>query len=153
MTALSLSAVGSLGRELGVTLSANHFLALVLSGEGSQGSLNLERTHTTTSKTENKMQGGLLLNVIVGKSTAILELLTSEDESLLVWGNTFLVLDLGPIIAKNNESLLQRISIRRRSGHLLDVLDGVRRFNIKSDCLSREGLDKNLHTMNEFIFI
>ena len=153
MTALSLSAVDGLGRQLDVTLSANHFLALVLSGEGSQGSLNLERTHTTTSQMENKMQGGLLGDVVFRKSAAILELLTSEDESLLVRRDTFLVLNLGPIITQNNESLLRKSSSRRRSGHLLDVLDGVRGLNIKSDCLSREGLDKNLHTMNEFIFI
>ena len=106
MTALSLAAVGCLGRKLSIALSANHLVALVLSGEGSQGSLNLERTHTTTSKTENEMESGLLLDVVVGKSTAILELLTSEDESLLVWGNTLLILNLGPISAENNESLL-----------------------------------------------
>ena len=41
------------------------------------------------------MEGGLLLDVVVGKGTAILELLTSEDKALLIWGNTFLVLDLG----------------------------------------------------------
>lgn len=30
------------------------------------------------------MKGGLLLNVVVGKSTSILELLAGEDEALLV---------------------------------------------------------------------
>jgi hypothetical protein len=98
VTALSLAAVVSLGRKLSVALSADHFIALVLSGEGSQGSLNLDRTHATTSKTEHKMESGLLLDVIVRKSAAILELLTSEDESLLIRRDAFLVLDLGPII-------------------------------------------------------
>jgi hypothetical protein len=41
------------------------------------------------------MKSRLLLDVVVGESAAILELLASEDETLLVWGNTFLVLDLG----------------------------------------------------------
>jgi len=35
------------------------------------------------------------LDVIVAEGSAILELLSSEDESLLIGGNTFLVLDLG----------------------------------------------------------
>ena len=41
------------------------------------------------------MEGRLLLDVIIRKGAAILELLSGEDETLLVWGNTFLVLDLG----------------------------------------------------------
>lgn len=41
------------------------------------------------------MEGRLLLDVVIRKGAAILELLSGEDETLLVWGNTFLVLDLG----------------------------------------------------------
>ena len=33
------------------------------------------------------MEGGLLLDVVVGESAAILELLAGEDETLLVGGN------------------------------------------------------------------
>ena len=40
------------------------------------------------------MESGLLLNVIIGKSTAVLQLLASKDETLLIRGNAFLVLDL-----------------------------------------------------------
>merc|ERR1712244_141954 len=43
---------------------------------------------------EDEMKGGLLLDVVVRESTAILQLLTSEDQSLLIWGNTLLILDL-----------------------------------------------------------
>merc|ERR1712244_110574 len=43
---------------------------------------------------EDEMKGRLLLDVVVGESTAILQLLTSEDQSLLIWGNTLLILDL-----------------------------------------------------------
>ena len=71
-----------------------------LTGEG------LDENLHTTSKSENKMESGLLLDVVIRKGSAVLELLTSEDESLLVWGNTLLILNLGPIIAENNESLL-----------------------------------------------
>jgi len=72
------------------------------------------------------MEGRLLLDVVVLKSAAILELLSSEDKSLLVWGNTLLVLDLG-----------------------LHVLNGVRLLNIESDGLTSEGLDEDLHTTSE----
>lgn len=40
------------------------------------------------------MESGLLLNVIIGKSTAVLQLLASKDETLLIGGNAFLVLNL-----------------------------------------------------------
>jgi len=81
--------------------------------------------HTTT-KAEDEMESRLLLNVVVGESAAILELLTSEDQALLVWGNAFLVLDLG-----------------------LDVVDGVGRLDLKGNGLASEGLDKDLHTTTQ----
>ena len=96
MTALSLSAVGSLWRKSNVTLSANHFFALELSGKGSEIWLNFHLTHTSASKSEDEMESGLLLDVVIRESSSIFELLSSEDKSLLVWGNTFFILDLGP---------------------------------------------------------
>jgi hypothetical protein len=60
-----------------------------------------------------------LLDVVVGESSAILELLTSEDQSLLVRGNALLVLDLG-----------------------LDIVDGVRGLDLEGDGLARQGLDE-----------
>jgi len=71
-----------------------------LTGEG------LDENLHTTSKSEDEMESGLLLDVVIRKGSAVFELLTSEDESLLVWGNTLLILNLGPISAENNESLL-----------------------------------------------
>jgi len=68
----------------------------------------------------------LLLDVIIRKGPSIFQLLSSEDQSLLVWGNTLLILDLG-----------------------LDVLNGVRWFNLKSNSLASEGLDENLHTTSQ----
>ena len=69
------------------------------------------------------MKRGLLLDVVVRQSAAILQLLTGEDQTLLIGGNALLVLDLG-----------------------LDVVDGVRRLDIKSDGLTGQSLDKDLHT-------
>merc|ERR1711955_166722 len=72
------------------------------------------------------MQGTFLLDIVVRKSSSVLKLLSSEDQSLLVWGNAFLVLDLG-----------------------FHVLNGVGRFNLKSDGLASQGLDEDLHTSSQ----
>ena len=72
------------------------------------------------------MECGLLLDVVIRKGSAVFELLTSEDESLLIWWDTFLILDLG-----------------------LDVFDGVCWLNIKSDGLTSQSLDEDLHTTSE----
>ena len=60
-----------------------------------------------------------LLDVVVAESAAILELLSGEDQALLVWGNSLLVLDLG-----------------------LDIVDGVARLHLKGNSLTSEGLDE-----------
>ena len=59
------------------------------------------------------MKSALLLNVIIRKSAAIFELFTGEDKALLIGRNTFLILDLG-----------------------LDVIDGIRGFNLEGDGFS-----------------
>lgn len=64
------------------------------------------------------MQSGLFLNVVVRKSAAILKLLSSKNQPLLIWWNTLLVLNLR-----------------------LDVINGVGRFNLESDGLSSKSLD------------
>ena len=48
-----------------------------------------------TSRSGDKMQGGILLYVVVHKGSTILLLLSSKDQTLLVKGGTFLVRDLG----------------------------------------------------------
>ena len=96
MSALAFAAVGGLWWQLGVALSADHFLALVGSGQGSQRWLDLDATETATSQSEHQVEGGLLLDVVVGKGATVLQLLSSEDQSLLVWWDTFFILNLGP---------------------------------------------------------
>ena len=49
--------------------------------------------HSTT-ETEDKVKRRFLLDVVVGEGTAILQLLTSEDQTLLVRRNSLLILDL-----------------------------------------------------------
>jgi hypothetical protein len=73
-----------------VALAADHLVAVVL------GSERLERRlDDATTETEDQVESRLLLDVVVGKGAAILELLAGEDQTLLVRGNALLVLDLG----------------------------------------------------------
>ena len=72
------------------------------------------------------MESGLLLDVVVRKSSVILELLSSEDKSLLIRWNTLLVLDLG-----------------------FDVVNCVCWLDIESDSLSSKGLNEDLHSSSE----
>ena len=80
----------------------------------------------SSTETQDEMESGLLLDVVVRKSAAIFELLASEDQSLLIWRNALLVLDLG-----------------------LHVLNGIRWLDLKGDGLSGQGLDEDLHTTSQ----
>jgi hypothetical protein len=87
---------------------------------------SLDEDLHTTSKSEDEMEGGLFLDVVIGEGSSILELLTSEDKSLLIWRNTFLILNLG-----------------------FDVFNGVCWLNIKSDGFTSKGLDEDLHSTSK----
>ena len=71
-----------------------------------------------------KRSNAYLLDVVVGKSAAILELLAGENQTLLIRGNAFLVLDLG-----------------------LDIVDSVARLHLKGDGLARQGLHEAVGSM------
>ena len=51
-------------------------------------SQSLDKDLHTTTKTQYKMEGGFLLDVVVAQGSSIFQLLTSEDQSLLVWWDT-----------------------------------------------------------------
>merc|ERR1712193_81423 len=53
-----------------------------------------EDLHATT-QAQNKMECGFFLNVVIGECTSILKLFACEDQALLIWWNSFLVLDFG----------------------------------------------------------
>jgi hypothetical protein len=59
------------------------------------------------------MKSGLLLDVVIRESATVLELLASEDQALLVRGNTLFVLNLA-----------------------LDVVNGVGGLDLKGDGLA-----------------
>merc|ERR1712113_836869 len=99
-------------RVIGLDIKGNR-----LSGEGFD-----ENLHGTTSESEHKMECRFFLNVVIRKCSSIFELLSSEDQSLLLWRDSFFVLDL-----------------------CLDICDRVIRLDVKGNRLSGEGFDENLH--------
>ena len=106
-----------------VVLEDGHLNLLALVRDTLRGGVNLLLPLLgTTTKAEDEVKGRLLLDVVVRKGATIFELLTSKDETLLIRGNSFLVLDLG-----------------------LDVVDGVRRLDLEGDRLTRESFNKDLH--------
>merc|ERR1712158_42029 len=91
-------------------------------GDGLPGE-GLDEDLHTSPQSERKVEGALLLDVVVGEGSSVLQLLASKDQPLLIWGDSLLVLDLG-----------------------LDVLNRVRGLDLKGDGLPGEGLDEDLHT-------
>ena len=76
MTALLLAAVGGTRGKTSIALSAHKLLAVKLLGKSSKGGVK-----DTTSQSQHQVKGRLLLDIVVRKSAAVLELLTSEDQS------------------------------------------------------------------------
>ena len=99
--------------------------ALHLKGDGLASQGLHENLHSTT-QTQDQMQCALLLDVVVGKGPAILQLLAGKDEALLVGRDALLVLDL-----------------------LLDILDAIAALHLKGDGLASQGLDKDLHSTTQ----
>jgi len=90
----------------------------------SSKSLN-EDLHTS-SKSEDQVESWFFLNVVIGKSSSIFKLLSSKDESLLIWWDTFFVLDFG-----------------------FYIFNGISWLNIKSYGFSSKSLNENLHTSSK----
>ncbi|KFQ91851.1 hypothetical protein Y956_05939, partial [Nipponia nippon] len=103
----------------------NGVAGLNLQGDGLAGQGLHEDLHAT-SETQHQVQGGFLLDVVVGEGAPILQLLASEDQPLLIGGDPLLVLDLG-----------------------LDVLNGVAGLNLQGDGLAGQGLHEDLHATSE----
>ena len=49
---------------------------------------------TSSSETKNQVEGGFLLDVVIAQRTTIFQLLSGKDQTLLIGGNSFLVLNL-----------------------------------------------------------
>ena len=61
----------------------NRVRALHLQGDG-LASQSLDKDLHATAQTQHQMEGGLLLDVVVCQGAAVLELLASKDQALLV---------------------------------------------------------------------
>ena len=72
------------------------------------------------------MEGRLLLDFVVGERPAVLKLLVSEDQPLLVRGDSLLILDFG-----------------------LYVLDAIAGLDLQGEGLSGQGLYKDLHASSQ----
>merc|ERR1712072_347275 len=119
--------LGALAHLATLLLEATHTLLLPLPAHLGCGLLPwVGLVGTSTTEAKHQVQGGLLLDVVVLKGTAILELLAREDETLLVGGDALLVLDLG-----------------------LDGLNGVCALNLEGDGLPRQCLDEDLHLQHQ----
>ena len=77
-------------------------------------------------QSEDEVEGGLFLNVVVGQRPPILQLLPCEDEALLIRGDALLILDL-----------------------LLDILNAVGGLDIEGDGLPSQRLHEDLHRHGE----
>lgn len=117
VTTFGLAAISGTWMEPGVTLTADHLVAVVLLGQDAQRGLN-----DTASQTEHQMQRRLLLYIVIGESAAVLQLLPGKYQPLLVGRDTLLVLNLG-----------------------LHILDRVGGLDLERDGLSGESFHKNLH--------
>merc|ERR1719320_1073216 len=84
-----LSAVCCTRVETSVAFAADHLVAVVFLGENPQRWFD-----DTSPQPEHQMEGGLLLDVVVGQGPAVFKLLSGEDQTLLVWWDSFFVLDL-----------------------------------------------------------
>ena len=89
-------------------------------------SKRLDENLHTSPETKDQMKSRLLLDVVVTERPPVFELLSSEDEPLLIRWNAFLVLDLG-----------------------FHVLDRIAGLDLESDGLASKRLDENLHTSPE----
>merc|ERR1719335_1688673 len=70
----------------------------------------------------NQVQSRLLLDIVVRKSAAVLKLLASKNQALLIRGNAFLILNFG-----------------------FDIIDRVRGLHVKGDGLTSQSFHENLH--------
>ena len=108
VSALLLTAVVSTQRKTSVALTAHHLIAVVLLGQCSQGGLDHSSSHL-----EEHFNGGGLVDSASADGLRIVQLLSSENKTLVVVVDVLLLLD-----------------------HLLDVLHGLRGLNLKRDGVS-----------------
>ena len=117
VSTLLLAAVGGTRGKTGITLAADGLFAIVLLGQQGEGWVV-----DAASQSQDQMQSGFLLNVVITERAAVLELFAGKNQALLIGRNALLVLNFS-----------------------FHIVNGVAGFDIERDCFTREGLDENLH--------
>ena len=110
--------------DLGLDI-VNGVAGLDIQGDGLAGQGLHKDLHTST-QAQDQVEGGLLLDIVIRQSPPVLQLLSGEDQPLLVRRDALLVLDLG-----------------------LDIVNGVAGLDIQGDGLASQGLHKDLHTSTQ----
>jgi hypothetical protein len=72
------------------------------------------------------VKGRFLLNIVVREGSSVFQLFSCKNKSLLIGGNSFLILDLG-----------------------FNVFNGIRGFDFQSDSLSSKSFNENLHSSSQ----
>ena len=88
--------------------------------------IHIIRFSEAATDCDNQVKNGLILNVVVGESSVVPELLSIEDQALLAGRDALLVLNLG-----------------------LHVVNGVRWLDLEGDSLVSERLEEDLHATEE----
>jgi len=85
----------------------------------------LDKDLHSTPQSQDEMESRLFLDVIVGKGATVFELLAGENETLLIRGDAFFVLNFR-----------------------FNVFDGVAGLDFEGNRLPRESFDEDLHVEN-----
>ena len=101
----------------------DRIVSLNFKGDVLAGQCADEDLHAT-AETEDEVEGGLLLDVVILEGAALFKLLAGENQALLIGRDALLVLDLG-----------------------LDVVDRIVWLAFKGDVLASEGTDEDLHVL------
>jgi len=108
MSRRAATAIRGTKRVTGIAVAADHEILIVLLSQCDES-----RFHLTTAEAKDKVDGGLLLDVVVSEGPVVVQLLAGENQTLLVGRDGLLVLDLP-----------------------LQILNGVGGLDVESDVLA-----------------
>ena len=107
-----------------------------------------------TTQAQHQMESGLLLDVVVGQGAAVLKLLASENQALLIRGDSWRRANragsekschFGSLARLKTEGKIVRNGMKVSCALTLlvlnlglDIVDGVRRLHLKGDSLARD---------------
>ena len=93
------------------------------------------------------MKGGFLLNVVVAKGTAVLELLAGKDQALLIGRDPLFIC----MVYVQSALTVRALAITGDDYDChtldfgLDIINGIGRLYLEGDSLARQGLHEDLH--------